>query len=217
MSGGEGIDVFLGGEGDDRLEGGEGDDVLYGDDASAGGAGQDSLLGGEGNDSLYGGGGDDRLEGGAGQDSLFASAGNDVLYGGTESDRFYFESPLPGGIATIEDFAAGFETIEDFAAGDIPNRESILLDSLHFESLNEWVDDSGRLLESGFSRLEISDDPVANRSVGSDVRIVASARADGYFDIYYVANGDSLSDAIRFAMVKVVDGGVLDASDFYMY
>lgn len=94
-------ETVRGGESADSLNG------LGGDDTMEGRGGADTLLGAAGNDLLRGEAGDDRLIGGAGADTLVGGEGQDVLAGGAGADAFVLETPLPGVVDRILDFASG--------------------------------------------------------------------------------------------------------------
>jgi len=100
---------------DDRITGGHGDDVILGDGGFVDNSGNAVLIGGNGNDSLSGGAGFDKLHGQGGNDHLDGGAGDDLLEGGTGDDTYLFDTDVPAGTDTLNEFpgsANGLDTLD---------------------------------------------------------------------------------------------------------
>ena len=135
---------------DDHLTGNGEDNTIYGS------GGNDQIYGLDGNDSLDGSYGDAKIFGGNGNDVLRGGVGNDVLDGGAGDDKFYAET----------DVSVGANEISGGAGLDIL-----------YESKNDYIYESGRLVETVARKIEFVIQKSDNKIVfnhGQNTHILSS-------------------------------------------
>ncbi len=147
-----------------------------------------------GNDTIFSGSGDDTVYGQSGTDLIHGGDGNDYLDGMNGTDTFFFDTPLNA--------TTNVDTINDFnAQNGNPNADTVFLSTSVFAGIGSG---SGTLAAADYASVNTSGSgDVSALSVGASVNIVFDSSTGGLF---YDANGGSLADATKFAVVDVVAG-----------
>jgi Ca2+-binding RTX toxin-like protein len=185
------IENLIGGSAGDTFTG----DVLNnrlegrgGSDILSGEGGNDRLFGGIGNDMLIGGAGADTLKGETGADTLNGGQGQDVLHGGGGVDRFVFD---------VQAGAANADRILDFK----PGTDKLVLSLGIFTAL---------AAESPGSPLQSSNFSATGTATDADDFIVFNTQTG---ELFYDADGNGATAALKFATVTTVGTTPLSAAD----
>ena len=192
-----GRDFIEGRGGDDNIFGRGGNDLLLGGDGNdtvRGGSGNDELSGGEGSDQLWGDDGNDRLAGDTGIDTLYGGNGNDELFGGTDNDQLWGDAG--------DDRLLG-EAGNDVLRGGAGNDE--LLGGLDADQL--YGDDGNDRLVGDIGNDTLyggAGDDTLDGGDGND--FLDGGEGDDLFNAG--AGDDNISDRIRGATIRLIDGGL---------
>jgi Ca2+-binding RTX toxin-like protein len=186
---------------------GLGDDTVFGSNTNG------PLTGGPGNDVMYGAGGNDEIEGGPGLDKLFGGDGADTLYGEEDTDTLsggLGNDTLDGGLGDndfVFDTALGPTNVDRIVDFNQDNDEDdrIILDNDIFTAFGTRI---GALSTTDFQEYTVTSSALQSQVLsGNSPRIVVNLRTGGLADVYYDADGGSLSNATLFA---TVDYGTAD-------
>ena len=155
------------------------------------GSSEDLVFLAGGNDSIFTGSGDDTVYGQSGTDLIHAADGNDVVYGMNGTDTFYFDTAAERSDQRRHDQGLQRQQRQPERRHDVP------LDAV-FAGIGSGT---GTLAAADYASVSSGGSgDVSALSVGAAVNIVFDSSTGA---LYYDANGGSLADATKFAVIDL--------------